>query len=349
MAHFPSRSVRFTLFLAAATLAGCSISEADVASPAPPPPVPVVVATATPGTIHAVYASTATLEADAEAAVAARAGGQIVEILVEEGDEVRAGEVLARIDGERAHLALRQAAANLAKVENRYRRYRQLHESGMGSAESADRLRHELDALTAAHRLARLDYEETYVRAPINGVITVRQVKAGTTVGVGDELFRIADPVRLLVSLHLPQSELGKVRSGQAARLSLDALPGQEFAARVVRIAPVVDNTSGTVKVTVEPTDTGTLARPGMYARVSLLYDEHTDALLVPRQALLEEDQQTTVYVVDSGIARRRIVVTGLEAPGRVEILDGLEAGARIVVTGHRALRDGATVREESI
>ena len=121
-------------------------------------------------------------------------------------------------------------------------------------------------------------------------------------------------------------------------------MPGATFDATIARISPTIDTRNGTFRATaVIRNDSGDLV-PGMFARFMIAYEKHTDALLVPSIAIIEEDDEASVYVVSEGAVMRRIVETGIANNGQVEILDGLEDNEEIVVVGHSGLRDGSKV-----
>ena len=154
-------------------------------------PLPVEISSPTKADIFATYHTTTTIESDTEASIIARVGGEVVEILVEEGDQVFQGQILARLDGDRLRLQTLQAKAKLDKADKEYERFVRLHEMGLASASAYEGLKYDMYALEAAYELQRLDYEYTNIRAPISGVISARDVKVGQHVGVNDATFKI--------------------------------------------------------------------------------------------------------------------------------------------------------------
>lgn len=331
-------------------LSACGVGEAGVTSSVETRPavtVPVVTAQPVRGEAYAYHAGTVNLEADAEASVVAKVSGEIREILVEEGEHVTAGQVLARLDRERLRLQAQQALAELNRLKQEYRRNVQLHERGLVSEGAFENLRYDLEALDAAYRLAELELDYSDIRAPIDGVISQRTAFVGNNVIEGESLFRISNPTTLLAYLHVPQRDLFRFRIGQGAELSLDAYPGEQYAASVLRISPRVDAESGTVKVTLAVADqTGSL-RPGMFARARIVYEIRENTLLVPAAAVLAEDAESSVFVVEDGIAKRRPITTGLESGERIEVISGLEGSEQVIVVGHSALRDGTPVSRQ--
>lgn len=307
-------------------------------------PLPVQMVQPMSGSIAARYLATTALEADNEALVSARTGGEIREIHVEEGQYVRAGDLLATLDGDRLRLDALKSAANLAKLEQEYRRQVELHEKGLVAATNFEDLKFRLEAQQAAYDLAELQYSYSKVRAPISGIVVDRKVKTGQSLNAGDPLMWITDPDSLLARIQVPQSELGKFAVGQPASLRFDALPGLAQDAVVTRISPTVDPETGTfrMQISIQGAQPGIAA--GMFSRVQIAYDRHDNAKLLPNQAVIVEDTVSVVYVVTDGEARRRVVQTGITDGGMTEILAGLELGETVILSGNRGLREGTPV-----
>ena len=335
------------LIAAALTLAGCgSRAQGDDAKEAEgPPPVSVEAVAVAPRAMAASYSGSASLEARAEAQVVAKTSGVALQVLVDEGDAVRAGQVLVRIDADRARLNLAQIDAQVKKLEANYRRASELVKQQMVSVGDHDQLRYDLENMRAAHRLAQLELSYTNVTAPISGVVASRSIKAGNFVQINTPIIRIVDNSRLEATLNVPERDLTTLRQGLPVRMQVDALPGRSFEGVVDRIAPVVDAGSGTFRVVCafDPDD-GAL-QPGMFARIGIDYDTRAAALAIPRIALLEDEGETAVYVVRDGKAVRTVIATGYVDGGFIEVRDGLAEGDRVVTAGKVALRDGSAVQ----
>lgn len=333
--------------LALPVLSACGVGEASVPTDTPTT-VAMPVATRSPerGDAYAYHSGTVNLETDSEAAVVAKVDGEIVEILVEEGQPVKAGQIVARLDQSRLRFLRDQAHADLNKLTQEYRRNVQLHERGLVSEGAFENLRYDLEALDAAYKLADLELDYANIRAPIDGVVSEKVGRIGNTVSVGDVVVKISNPTHLVAYLHVPQRDLFQFTAGQDAELSLDALPGETHEARILRISPRVDSETGTVKVTLGVDNGSGNLRPGMFARAKIVYDVHEDAILVPQEAVVAEDAQPAVYVVEDGIARLRAVTIGLASGSNVEVTSGLEGSEKVVVVGQGALRDGTPVTD---
>jgi len=307
------------------------------------PAVPVEVATVGRKGISASYGGTASLEAPAEAQVVAKGSGVVLQILVEEGDQVKAGQVLARIDPDRPRLEMERARASVRKLENNYRRSQELLESKLVSAEASEQIRYDLESARASYQLAQLELSHTNIVAPISGVIAQRMIKPGNLIALNAPAFRIVDISRLEAVLNVPERELATLKAGMPLRMIADAVPGRVFEGRVDRISPVVDSGSGTFRV-VCAFEGGGLLRPGMFGRIEIVYDERKDALTMPRIALLDDEGEPAVYVVRDSKAVRTPVQLGYVNGELAEVRAGLEEGDEVVTAGKVAIRDGSSV-----
>ncbi len=308
------------------------------------PLIPVEISLPTRGDVYAVYSGTAPIEAFAEADVIAKVDGEIRNIHVEEGDEVTKGQVLARLDGDKLRLELSESEARLRKLQRDYERNLELKGTGLISEGDFEKIKFEMDALQASFNLAKLELDYTQIRAPIEGVIAERYIKLGNTVNVGDPVFRVTSLEPLVAYLHVPEREYRNIDSGQLVQIEIDALQGEPIIASVNRVSPIVDPATGTFKITVEITDEERRIKPGMFGRISIVYDKHENALQLPRSALVEDSGQTSVFVVEDNVAIKKVVQTGYSDRGMVEIVAGLEDGENVVTVGQLGLKPDAKV-----
>jgi membrane fusion protein (multidrug efflux system) len=306
--------------------------------------VPVEVAKAARHAISASYSGTANLEAPGEAQVVAKTSGVMVQLLAEEGDQVKAGQVLARLDGDKARLELARQQATVRKLENNFRRARELSDKKLVSAESSDQIKYDLEAARAAYDLAKLELSYTSITAPISGVVAQRMVKPGNLIGLNAPVFRIINNAHLEGVLNAPEREMGRLKVGLPLRMVVDAVPGKVFEGKVDRIAPVMDSSSGTFRVVCSFENFPQL-RPGMFGRIEVVYDQRTNALTVPRVALLEDEGEPAVYVIEGKTAKRKTVQLGYTNGEIAEIRAGLKEGDQVVTAGKVAIRDGTEVQ----
>lgn len=305
--------------------------------------VPVEVAPAATRRIAASYSGTANLEVPADAQVVAKTSGVLLRVMVEEGDTVQAGQTLAQIDPERARLEVARAEATMRRLQANYERSKELFERKLVSADANDQLRFEFEAAKAAWELAKLELSYTTITAPISGVIAERMAKPGNLIPLNAPVYRIVDNSHLEAVLNVPEREMATMKAGLPIRMMVDALAGKVFEGTVGRISPVVDAQTGTFRVVGEFRGQA-LLRPGMFGRLSIVYDERAAALTVPRIALVEGSGETAVFVVEDGKAVRRVLRLGYVNGEFAEVLEGLEAGEQVITQGRVAVRDGAPV-----
>ncbi|UCH11162.1 MAG: efflux RND transporter periplasmic adaptor subunit [Fidelibacterota bacterium] len=306
--------------------------------------LPVEVKLVETGLIAAHFTGPVTLETEEDALVVAKTSGVIEKIYVEEGQVVKAGQLLAKLEDDRQAFEQDRAKATLHKLEKEFNRNKELFAKNLISAEVYDRTRYEYQAQKAAYELAKLEMEYTSIRAPISGVLAERHIKAGNMVTVNEPTFRIIDYQALKAVLHVPEIELSKLKVKQEASLKVDALAGKSYAGQVSLISPVVNPATGTVKVTISFNNTDRTLKPGMFGRVNIMHEIHPDALLLPKEAVLAEDREASVFIVRDSTAYRTPVQLGLVNTIHYEVLAGLELGDQVVTTGQAGLKDSARV-----
>jgi membrane fusion protein, multidrug efflux system len=311
--------------------------------------IPVEVAKPVRAEMLAMYSGTATLEAEADAEIVAKVGGEVRRILVEEGDHVKAGQLLAILDDRQLRLQAAQTRAALAKAERDFNRQVELHEKGLVSAGAFEGLKYDLDNQRAADDLARLSLSYSEIRAPFAGIVSARHVKLGQEIAIGISVFRVTDPTPLKAAVYVPERELARLKPGQAASIAVDALAGRSFPAIVKLVAPTVDAATATFKVTLEVNDPQGDLKPGMFSRVGIVFERRAEALTIPRIALLDTDGASNVFVVTAGKAEQRAIKTGLSNAGKIEVTEGLSGAEQVVIVGQNGLKDGNPVRVVSL
>jgi len=336
------------LACAAALAVGCSNGKAKDKGKDPAEAdsaVPVEVQPLRRAEIVAVHSGTAPIEAHEEAEVVAKVGGEVRQLLVEEGDMVKAGQVLARLDGDRLRLEVAQTEANLRKLERDYNRQLELSQKGLVAKGTAENAKFDLDALRAAYDRARLELGYTEIRAPIDGVVSARHIKVGNTIAANAPTFHVTNLDPLVAYVHIPEKEFRKLAPQQTADVVVDALGGERFTGLISRISPTVDPKTGTFRARVEVQDPTRRLKPGMFARINIVYERRENALQLPRAAIVDADGTQSVFVVAEGKAEQRAVRTGLANNGWIEVSEGLAGDERVVVVGQGGLRTGTAVK----
>jgi membrane fusion protein (multidrug efflux system) len=225
----------------------------------------------------------------------------------------------------------------------RYRAEELSHDQKVAVSETKE-LQHRVAELQAEIAQSKLEISRSQIRAPFAGQVTQRSVNLGQRVRAPDTLFNIGALSPLFADVHLSERDTRSVRAGQPASVHLGSDDTATVQGRVERISPVVDQSSGTVKVTVL-LDPPPGFRPGAFVRVDIRTDRKADAILIPKRAVIEEDGQNYVYVATRDTAKRIKVELGYQSEGFVEIRSGVESGQSVVVAGQGALKEGGKIK----
>jgi RND family efflux transporter MFP subunit len=275
------------------------------------------------------------------------AAGSVLALRVEEGDEVREGELLAELDARETRAQLERATALLASAEADFERSQQLHAGQIITAAEFEASRSAYEVAKSDAELWRTRLEFTRITAPSAGVVTAKHVEAGSVVSANQRVFDLADVSQLVVRVQLSELDVVYLRAGAAVDVSLDAYPTVQLPGRVRRVFPTADQDSRLVPVEVAlgPVPPDVRVRPGFLARVTFALERQAGVLAVPAPAVGASDRGPFVYVVEADTLVRRPVALGLTAQGWVALERGVREGELVVVSGHTNLQEGARVR----
>jgi membrane fusion protein (multidrug efflux system) len=301
----------------------------------------VVVPTRLEATVDAV----GTVLADASATLRAEVPGQIIERHFEEAERVSRGDPLYSIEATVLQAELNEAKANVEQSEAAYKRAQELARNQLISGTDFDTARANYNVSVARLKSAQARLSKTVIRAPFDGFVGLRRINIGDYATVGQELVNVVrlDPLR--VDFSVPETLLAQVLPGQPIHVTVGAFPGEVFAGEVTAVDPQIEVTGHSMAVRARLPNPEFKLRPGLFAQVSVTLAVKPDALMVPEEAIWPIGQDKTLYIIEDGVAKRRIVRLGQRKPGLVEIVSGLSAGEEIVVAGQMKLFDGAAVR----
>jgi membrane fusion protein, multidrug efflux system len=308
-------------------------------------PVPVSVMASAVGPISAYISSTANLVAENEVEVLSEAEGRVASLLVEEGVSVRKGQPLVQLVRGDAEMVEAKARVRASNSRVAHERASEMFAKGLVSQGDYEKTAMEREVADQELAEAQWRLSKTTIRAPFDGVITRRAVSPGKHVRPGEALFTVTDFDPLIARIYLAEKDVMGLREGQTVRLTMRAGEGTAFPGRIRQISPVVDTATGTVKVTVEAGDYPPSVRPGAFVSVDIVQQTRPSALVVPKEAVLRELQESHLFVALEGMAKKRTVTLGLEEGDRVEILTGLQAGESVIVAGQGGLKEGSPVR----
>jgi HlyD family secretion protein len=304
--------------------------------------------------------------------VAPKVAGRLQSVDVRLGDQVARGQLLARIESneiaqqvrqaeasfEVARATIRQREADLELARTNVERSRNLFGRQLLPQQTLDDAEARFQAATAQLDLARAQYEQSNARleelrinlgntrivSPVDGFVGTRNLDPGAYASPSQPVVSVVDIRTVRIVANLVEKDLRRVQAGTPARVDVDAFPGEAFAGRVARVAPVLDPQTRTAQMEVEIPNPSYRLKPGMYARVALRVGKRDGALVIPRAALVDLGGRRGVFVPEKDRAIFRVVQVGLEDEARAEIVQGLEEGTTVVTTGAAALRDGDPV-----
>ncbi len=341
-----------------------SQAEAATKSQTSKDPVLVRVSPLSVGKVENRLEATATVQSLDVVEVMPERAEPVVAILVEEGDQVQAGQVLAQLRDDVARLEVAEAEVRVVETrqameqaQREFERDKSLMESGGATGVLSDRdletRRQTWEASKTAHQTAKVAYDRALlglkqctIQSPIDGTVSARDISLGDMTAPGTRVFQITDLSHPKVILFRPQREITSLRVGQTLTATSDALPGWVIPGHLERIAPTVDLTTGTVKVTAALDPNGKRIPSGILVKVVLTLETHDNALLIPKQALIHEGNQVYCFVVRNSIAKRLEVFPGFENEDSVEAGPGTDLLPTdlVVVVGADRIHDGDAV-----
>ena len=311
---------------------------------AAPAAVPVEVALIERRSVSSYLETNGSLEAENDVQIVSRIQGPIVELAAEEGMRLTKGQLMLKIDETESRAQVEIAKVRLKEATRAHDRAEAAFGEEIISREVYDQALAQLESAQAEVMGSEIMLDFTNIVAPFDGIVVERIVKLAETVTANQALFRFSEFDPLLVKIQVPEKELSRLRNGQRARLNVEAWPDETFNASVLRISPVVDATTGTIRVTLQVATRGKLS-PGMFASVFLITDTRADAIVMPRRALSIESLSDTVFIVEDGQAVRRDVELGYAETDAIEVVSGLDVGDRVIVVGQDGLTDGTPIQ----
>ncbi len=290
--------------------------------------------------IQAVYA-TGTVEATVTIRVAAQVAGRLLELMADEGQRVKAGDVLARLDDSDLRASVSELEARATYAAQQFDRAGALLKQGWATKEKFDQARSDLDAARQSARRASELLTFMQLRTPADGVIIRRDGEVGDYIPVNQPVFYLAKAgVPLRISADVDEEDIPLVKVGQKVLIRSDAFPSRVFDGQVVEITPKGDPVARSYRVRVElPADTALMI--GMTAETNIVTAEKPDALLVPVSAV----SSASLWVVRNGKVDRVAVQAGIKGRDRVEVSGGVAEGDMAVINPPEGLRPGESVR----
>jgi RND family efflux transporter MFP subunit len=307
--------------------------------------VPVEITTVEKGTISDYILLSANLETEKMADVYSRVQGLVEQIYVDEGDFVKKGQVLMALEADEYMLAEEKTRLSYEKQKSDFQRLEAMYKQNLLSIEEFEQAKFTMKGLEVDWKQSKLNLSYTRITAPISGVIGDRLRKPGDRIQPADKLFTVINTQEMITVVYAPEKELGLVKKNQTAYVTSDHLPGEQYEGWIKRVSPVVDPQSGTFKITVGVQNLNNKLRAGMFVNTHIITATHTDAVLIPKRAIVYENEGMNVFIVRDSVATKVILKVGFQDHEKVESLEGIQQGDKIIIVGQAGLKDGTRVR----
>ncbi len=307
--------------------------------------VPVEIFKAWRGEISSYIILSSTLETEQYVDVYPYLTGIVASLLAEEGDELKKGDPILRLDAEEYRLREAKALAEYNSLQSEFARTQAQFEKELLSKGEYDKAKFTLEQVRITWKEAKLNLDRTIVRAPIDGVVSLRNVRQGDRVMPSTHIYSIVNLEQIIATVHVPEKELSSIRKGQLTYLTSDYLEDEKFEGYVKRISPIVDPATGTFKVTIGLDGKHKGLRPGMFINAFIVTMTNTDALLLDKDAIVYDGVKRFVFVVKDSLALKVAVEVGFEDASIIEVVEGINDSDKVIIVGQNGLRDKTKVK----
>lgn len=309
--------------------------------------------------------STGTIKAETEARISSQRTGRIIKLLFDEGTFVDNKKIIAELDSEEEYLNMKLAEATLQKAkailletDKKLKRAKELIKAGYISEAELDLTEKEYAVADASVKeaenslaIAKLNYSYSFIRSPINGVVTARFVELGDTVVKGNLMGTVVSIDSLYVEGFIDEADISRVSTGKEVNITMDAYQNKIFKGVVYKVSPVVTGgkqETRTFEVRAKLKEIPPAIKPGMSAEVEIIVDKADNAIIIPSQAVIERNGKSFIYIVKDSKARLVQVKTGRSNWTYTEILSGIEEGDEVIINPDTPrLRDGVKVNKD--
>lgn len=311
--------------------------------------LPVEVAHVRKGESVADILTVGSLQSDESVQISSEIAGRIADISFSEGEHVKAGDILVRLDSVLTQAEVDDVRARFELAEANQQRTSVLAKAGNATQRANDEATATLASARAALALVEARFNKLSIRAPFSGVLGVRKVSVGAYLNPGVAIVNLEKIDDLKVDFKVPEIYLSRVKVGQTVDVTVDALPGRSFTGTIYAIDPMVDVNGRALNIRARLPNPDLVLRPGLFARIAIKGAGEEMSLFVPEEAIMPRGGKTFVYQIIDGKAQEVAVQLGTRKAGEVEILQGLKEDAVIVTAGQQRLRGGAPVEIISI
>jgi len=316
----------------------------------PPNGIPVEITTPKIDTVVIDVMAVGTLRAAESVIIRSEISGRIISLHFSEGQTVKAGAVLVKLDPTEYEAGLAESTATVKLNTLNFNRIKDLLSKKLISRQAFDEAQAKLDESRAQQALDRTRLQKTKITAPFDGVLGLRNISEGAYIRAGDDLVTLNNMESVKLDFRTSELFLPKIKIGQTVKVEVDSYPDHNFLGKVYALNPVFDEETRTILLRARIPNPDKKLYSGMFARVRLVLETHENAILIPEQAITPKGQDNFVYKLVDGKALLSKVILGQRHTGDVEILDGIKIDDTVITTGHLKLQDGAavTVLEEN-
>ncbi len=272
-------------------------------------------------------------------------GGTITDVLVQDGDRVQKGDVLAHIESKDYEIALTRAEAAYKLAKSEYDRDKSIYDKGVIPASTLDANKTSMQTAMADYENAKLLYSRTTVTSPMDGIIRRMDAKIGLQLSVGDPIAEILEIDRLKGVIGIPESDVLAVRKLDEVEISIQALNNKKISAKVHFLSPSPETIARIYNLELEIDNKSADIFSGMFIRADIVKETFHNSIAVPFYSVISRNDEQFVYVEENGIAKKRHVRLGIMEKWMVQITDGLQAGDKLLVEGHRDVENNQPVK----
>lgn len=278
--------------------------------------------------------------------ISAETPGRIVKLLVDEGAQVRKGQILALVNSDQINVQIQNAEAALANAKSDAVRFESAFKTGGVTQQQLEQVRLQLKNAEANVKSARITAGDAHIKAPIDGIINKKHVELGSFVAPGAPLFELVDVSKLKLRVNVDEGHVANLKNGDIIIVGASVLPNDTFEGKVVFIAPKADATLNYPVDLLITNNHDSKLRAGMYgfANFDAEADQHKPILMVPRNAFVGSVSSNLVYTIIDNKAVAKTVVSGRNFGDFVEILEGLKEGEIVITSGQINLTNQAPV-----
>ncbi|SKA72271.1 membrane fusion protein, multidrug efflux system [Paucidesulfovibrio gracilis DSM 16080] len=365
MFHFhspPNRASRtwpalLLCLFAALLLSACGDDQPDATAQAqaestPPPSsraVSVLVTEVRPVTLRDVLTLPGATEPQHDVTVSAERGGRVEWVGPTEGDSVRQGEIIAKIDMDKAEADLAKARSAYELAVKQAKRRKQLRAKNLLSQEELDQANTDLESATSDLTQAQVYYDQGLVASPISGRVNDLAVDPGEYLNTGQAVAELVNISRIRIYVNVPELDVRYLHVGQRVKVTVDAYPNEVWDGEVDFVAYKADESTKTFRTRVVVDNDDSRIRPGMLARVRLERRVVKDAVSAPLFAIVDKGGERILFVEENGVARSRAIEIGFIDGDRAQILHGLKLGEQLIVSGQDAVEEGVSVEAQPV